>query len=327
MWCHCPICPHGRGSQSVVAASWWPNQSSACSSYAYRRTNSAALESVQAFTIHGLGVNRLVNSAGHSNTHRSWSICSSAISSQSAIEPWASSADSGTVWRNRRRRGQPWQSSRSVLSDHPRRRRPAAECCSRRKMNHGQSATSPIARAARWGRAENTLYLVLSDSLCNYVILCRGKAINASYRTSRCGKATGYEHCTVQLVLLTLCVASDATAATPSVLNMREPIIVPRPMSDSVINVLITFVKNSGVVVAVAINVAAAKSCLGTCVRRSCVCVGGLERFGRCACRIHKETEDGLRDCVRCSILYTINKYNILRSAWCLQMASFTRLF
>lgn len=55
-------------------------------------------------------------------------------------------------------------------------------------------------------------------------------------------------------------VAKDATAATPNVLNINEPIIVPRPMSDSVIKVLITFVKNSGVVVAVAINVAAATS-------------------------------------------------------------------
>lgn len=32
--------------------------------------------------------------------------------------------------------------------------------------------------------------------------------------------------------------ASDATAATPSVLNINEPIIVPRPISDSVMNVL-----------------------------------------------------------------------------------------
>lgn len=46
--------------------------------------------------------------------------------------------------------------------------------------------------------------------------------------------------------------ARDATAATPNVLNINEPIIVPSPMSDSVTNVLITFVKNSGVVVATA---------------------------------------------------------------------------
>lgn len=53
--------------------------------------------------------------------------------------------------------------------------------------------------------------------------------------------------------------ANDATAATPNVLNNNEPIIVPSPMSDSE-NVLITFVKNSGVVVATAIIVAAARS-------------------------------------------------------------------
>lgn len=44
--------------------------------------------------------------------------------------------------------------------------------------------------------------------------------------------------------------ASDATAATPNVLNINEPIIVPRPISDFVMNVPITFVKNSGVDVA-----------------------------------------------------------------------------
>ena len=35
---------------------------------------------------------------------------------------------------------------------------------------------------------------------------------------------------------------------------------IPNPISDSVMNVLITFVKNSGVVVATAMNVAAARS-------------------------------------------------------------------
>lgn len=60
--------------------------------------------------------------------------------------------------------------------------------------------------------------------------------------------------------MLTFLVARDATAATPSVLNISDPIIVPKPISDSVINVLITLVKNSGVVVAVAMNVAAARS-------------------------------------------------------------------
>lgn len=54
--------------------------------------------------------------------------------------------------------------------------------------------------------------------------------------------------------------ANDATAATPNVLNINEPITVPKPISDLVINVLITFVKSSGVVVATAINVAAATS-------------------------------------------------------------------
>ena len=52
-----------------------------------------------------------------------------------------------------------------------------------------------------------------------------------------------------------------AQAATPNVLNNIEPIIVPKPMSDSAINVEIVFVKNSGIVVAVAIKVAAATSC------------------------------------------------------------------
>lgn len=55
--------------------------------------------------------------------------------------------------------------------------------------------------------------------------------------------------------------ASPARAATPSVLNANEPIIVPNPRSDCVINVLMVFVKNSGVVVAVAMKVAAATSC------------------------------------------------------------------
>lgn len=54
--------------------------------------------------------------------------------------------------------------------------------------------------------------------------------------------------------------ANDATAATPNVLNINEPIMVPKPISDSVTNVPITLVKNSGVVVATAINVAAATS-------------------------------------------------------------------
>lgn len=58
----------------------------------------------------------------------------------------------------------------------------------------------------------------------------------------------------------TFIVAIAATAATPSVLNMSDPIIVPIPISDSATNVLITLVNSSGVVVAVAIKVAAATS-------------------------------------------------------------------
>lgn len=49
--------------------------------------------------------------------------------------------------------------------------------------------------------------------------------------------------------------------ATPSVLNIKDPIIVPTPISESMMNVLITLVKNSGVVVAVAMKVAAATFC------------------------------------------------------------------
>lgn len=45
--------------------------------------------------------------------------------------------------------------------------------------------------------------------------------------------------------------AIPANAATPSVLNIKDPIIVPTPMSESMMNVLIQLVKNSGVVVAV----------------------------------------------------------------------------
>lgn len=51
-----------------------------------------------------------------------------------------------------------------------------------------------------------------------------------------------------------------AIAATPSVLNIREPIIVPTPISLWVMRVLIVLVKNSGIVVAEAMNVAAATS-------------------------------------------------------------------
>lgn len=60
--------------------------------------------------------------------------------------------------------------------------------------------------------------------------------------------------------LLTLFMAKAARPATPSVLNISEPMMVPKPMSDSSISVDIVFVKNSGIDVAVAINVAAATS-------------------------------------------------------------------
>ena len=54
--------------------------------------------------------------------------------------------------------------------------------------------------------------------------------------------------------------ATPDNAATPNVLNIREPIMVPKPKSEVVTNVDIVFVKNSGIDVAVAINVAAATS-------------------------------------------------------------------
>jgi hypothetical protein len=57
---------------------------------------------------------------------------------------------------------------------------------------------------------------------------------------------------------LTEDVANPATAATPKVLNSIEPIMVPRPMFESAMKVLMVLVKNSGVVVARLINVAAA---------------------------------------------------------------------
>lgn len=54
--------------------------------------------------------------------------------------------------------------------------------------------------------------------------------------------------------------AKPATAATPRVLKSIDPRIVPRPMSESVMKVLMRFVKSSGVVVAIAMKVAAATS-------------------------------------------------------------------
>lgn len=60
--------------------------------------------------------------------------------------------------------------------------------------------------------------------------------------------------------MLTLADARAAHPETPSVLNNMLPIIAPIPRSESVTKVLIVLVKNSGMVVAVAINVAAATS-------------------------------------------------------------------
>lgn len=55
-------------------------------------------------------------------------------------------------------------------------------------------------------------------------------------------------------------VAMPANAATPSTLNMSEPNIPPSPTSESMTNDEIMFVKNSGAMVANAMNVAAATS-------------------------------------------------------------------
>lgn len=62
-------------------------------------------------------------------------------------------------------------------------------------------------------------------------------------------------------MILTAFVAKPASPATPSVLNSREPITVPKPMSESAMKVLIVLVKNSGIVEAIAMKVAAATSC------------------------------------------------------------------
>lgn len=64
-----------------------------------------------------------------------------------------------------------------------------------------------------------------------------------------------------QSSLTALTVAKAPTAATPRVLNSIEPRIAPTPMSELVTNVLMTFVKSSGVVVAIDMKVAAATSC------------------------------------------------------------------
>lgn len=60
--------------------------------------------------------------------------------------------------------------------------------------------------------------------------------------------------------ILTLEEARAAHPATPSVLKSILPIMAPIPRSESVTKVLIVFVKNSGIVVAVAMKVAAATS-------------------------------------------------------------------
>lgn len=49
-------------------------------------------------------------------------------------------------------------------------------------------------------------------------------------------------------------------AATTIILNISDPTTFPIPISDSAKNVLMVLAKNSGIVVAVAINVAAATS-------------------------------------------------------------------
>lgn len=59
---------------------------------------------------------------------------------------------------------------------------------------------------------------------------------------------------------LTFVLAKLEIAATPKIFHINEPIIVPNPISDSAINVLMTFVNISGVAVAVAMNTAAPTS-------------------------------------------------------------------
>lgn len=57
-----------------------------------------------------------------------------------------------------------------------------------------------------------------------------------------------------------LIVAIPAQAATPSVLKNKVPTTAPSPIPESVIKVLIMFVKNSGTAPDTAIKVAAATS-------------------------------------------------------------------
>ncbi len=62
-------------------------------------------------------------------------------------------------------------------------------------------------------------------------------------------------------MLLTDLVAKLATAETPNMLNINEPMTAPMPMSESAKKVLIKLVNSSGVQVAVDINTAAPTSC------------------------------------------------------------------
>lgn len=61
---------------------------------------------------------------------------------------------------------------------------------------------------------------------------------------------------------LTALIRIDDSAVTPKILNIRLPITVPTPISESVTNVLITLVNSSGIAVAVAMNTAAPTSCV-----------------------------------------------------------------
>jgi hypothetical protein len=61
---------------------------------------------------------------------------------------------------------------------------------------------------------------------------------------------------------LTFDAARPKHVATPSVLFIAEPTIVPTPRSDSVMNVAMILIQSSGVDVAIAMNVAPATSCV-----------------------------------------------------------------
>lgn len=57
-----------------------------------------------------------------------------------------------------------------------------------------------------------------------------------------------------------------ANAATPNMLNISDPNTPPKPTSDSTTNDEITFVKNSGAIVEIAMKLAAARSYIDTCI-------------------------------------------------------------